>query len=69
MAEATRLRVGLGHTLNLGNFESLRTDVSIEDSVRAGESIDEAYERVWAYVEAKLLKAVNDARAEIEGGK
>jgi hypothetical protein len=32
--EATRVRVALGYTVNMGNFESLRVDIAVEDSAR-----------------------------------
>ena len=32
----TKVSVGLGYTLNLGNFQSLRLDLSVTDSRREG---------------------------------
>ena len=44
--EQTKINVTLGYTLNLGNFQSLRIDLGIEDSRRDGESMNEAFDRV-----------------------
>jgi hypothetical protein len=64
--EDTKVTVGLGYTLNLGNFQSLRIDVSVTDSKRDGENTNEAFDRVYSFVEAKLQEKVNEAQGEIE---
>lgn len=63
--EPTRVNVTLGYTLNLGNFQSLRLDLGVIDSRREGENIDEAFERVYKFVEDKLTDKINEAKAEI----
>lgn len=63
----TKVTVTLGYTLNLGNFQSLRIDLGVVDSRRDGENINEAFERVYSFVEAKLADKVREASAEIEG--
>jgi hypothetical protein len=64
--EETKVTVGLGYTLNLGNFQSLRIDLSISDNRREGESINDAFDRVYSFVESKLSDKVKEASAEIE---
>ena len=64
--EQTTVNVGLGYTLNLGNFQSLRIDLSVGDSRRTGETINEAFERVYDFVEAKLIEKINEAKAEFQ---
>ena len=64
--EETKVRVALGYTLNLGNFQSLRIDVEIQDNKRDGENIGDAFERVYAFVEDKLASKVKEASAEVE---
>lgn len=64
--EQTKVNVTLGYTLNLGNFQSLRIDLGIIDSRREGENIDEAFTRVYEFVESKLITKINDAKAEFE---
>lgn len=63
--ENTKVTVTLGYTLNLGNFESLRVDLGITDSRRDGENIEQAFERVYEFVEAKLGEKVKEAKGEI----
>jgi len=63
--EQTKVNVALGYTLNLGNFQSLRIDLGIEDSRRDGENISEAFERVYSFVEEKLTQKVQEASKEI----
>lgn len=66
MENNTKVTVGLGYTLNLGNFQSLRIDLSITDSKRDGENINEAFERVYSFVENKLTEKVAEAQAEAD---
>ena len=63
----TKVTVSLGYTLNVGNFQSLRIDLGIEDSRRDGETVNEAFERVYSFVENKLTEKVKEASAEIQG--
>jgi len=65
--EDTKVTVGLGYTLNLGNFQSLRIDISVTDNKRDGENTNEAFDRVYSFVEAKLQEKVTEAKGEIEG--
>lgn len=61
----TKVTVALGYTLNVGNFQSLRIDLGIEDTRREGENISEAFERVYEFVESKLTEKVKEASSEI----
>lgn len=47
----TRVKVDLSFTRNLGNYESIRINVGIEDDARSGETVDIATERVYGFVE------------------
>jgi hypothetical protein len=60
-----KVTVSLGYTLNVGNFQSLRIDLGIEDSERDGENINDAFNRVYAFVEQKLTEKVKEASSEI----
>jgi hypothetical protein len=64
--EDTKINVTLGYTLNLGNFQSLRLDLGVIDSKRDGENVDQAFERVYKFVEDKLASKINEAKAELE---
>lgn len=61
----TKVSVTLGYTLNLGNFQSLRLDLGVVDSRRDGESVNDAMERVYTFVESKLAEKINEAKSEI----
>jgi hypothetical protein len=60
--ENTKVGVTLGYTLNLGNFQSLRIDLNVIDNKRESESINEAFDRVYSFVETKLT----EAKSEVE---
>ena len=61
----TKVSVTLGYTLNLGNFQSLRVDLGIVDHVRDGETTNDAMNRVYDFVEAKVVEKVQEAKSEI----
>jgi hypothetical protein len=61
----TKVSVTLGYTLNLGNFQSLRVDLGVIDSVREGENTNEAMDRVYDFLEAKVVEKVQEAKQEL----
>jgi hypothetical protein len=63
--EETKVGVTLGYTLNLGNFQSLRLDLNVIDTKREGENTNDAFERVYKFVEDKLTEKINEAKSEI----
>lgn len=65
----TKVSVTLGYTLNLGNFQSLRLDLGIIDHKRDGENTDQAFERVYKFVEDKLTEKIVEAKAEAEAAE
>jgi hypothetical protein len=62
----TKVSVTLGYTLNLGNFQSLRIDLGIVDSKRDGENSDQAFDRVYKFVEDKLTEKIQEAQLEAD---
>lgn len=64
--EQTKINVTLGYTLNLGNFQSLRIDLGVIDSRREGETMEDAFSRVYGFVEGKLITKINEAKDEVQ---
>jgi hypothetical protein len=64
--ENTKINIALGYTLNLGNFQSLRIDLGVEDSRREGETVQQAFDRVYEFVEARLVEKINESKDEID---
>ena len=62
--DSTKVNVTLGYTLNLGNFQSLRLDLGVVDSARNNETVDQAFERVYKFVEDKLTAKIKEAQVE-----
>ena len=62
----TKVSVTLGYTLNLGNFQSLRLDLGVVDSKRDGENSDQAFDRVYKFVEDKLTEKIQEAQLEAD---
>lgn len=69
MNDNTHVRVDLHYTKNLGNYESLRIGIAVEDFIRQGESVDAATERVYEFVENKLIEKVTQVTEELKNGK
>jgi hypothetical protein len=65
----TKVKVDLSFTRNLGNYESIKIGVGIEDDVRQGETVDSATERVYAFVEKKLVEKTQEVEEELKRGK
>jgi hypothetical protein len=51
--------------MNTGNFQSLRLDCQISDSVRANETTKEASDRVYQFVENQLIEKLQEAKEEL----
>lgn len=66
MSDKTTVSVTLGYTLNLGNFQSLRLDLGCTDFVREGEDKDTAMERIYEFIESKVVAKIEEAKKEIE---
>lgn len=68
MRESTHVRVELQFVRNLGNYESIRVSIGVEDFVRNGETVDEATNRVYDFVESKVVEKVSDIEKELKDG-
>lgn len=66
--ESTHVKVELQFTRNLGNYESLRVAIGVEDFVREGETVDSATERVYGFVEEKIIDKVSEIEKELKNG-
>lgn len=69
MTDSTKVKVELSFTRNLGNYESIKIGIGIEDSVRNGETVSAATERVYNFVEEKLIEKTREVEEELKGGK
>lgn len=65
----TKVKVDLSFTRNLGNYESIRIGIGVEDNVRQGENVDSATERVYKFVENKLIEKTREVEEELKSGK
>ena len=65
----TKVKVDLSFTRNLGNYESIKIGIGVEDIVRSGENVDSATERVYKFVEEKLIQKTREVEEELGGGK
>ena len=62
----TRVVVNLGWTRNMGNFNSMRVDIGVEDDLRQDENVEQGFNRVYDYIEKKLLEKVDETEKEIK---
>jgi hypothetical protein len=69
MNKNTQVRVDLSFTRNLGNFESIKIGIGVDDFVRDGETVDDATERVYKFVESKLIAKTQEVEEELNGSK
>jgi hypothetical protein len=62
----TNIRVELQYTMNLGNYESLKIMIGVEDYRRDGESMDDATDRIYKFVEEKLSDKISEEKSAKE---
>jgi hypothetical protein len=65
----TRVKVDLSFTRNLGNYESIKIGIGVEDDLRLGENVEIATERVYKFVEDKLIEKTREVEEELKRGK
>ena len=53
-----------GVTLNMGDYQSLRVDCWLSDTVKQGESVEDAFQRVGAIIDEQLLVQVKITEKE-----
>lgn len=64
---STQVTAGLTYTRNLGNFENVKVNVEVSTDARQGETVNEAFERVYSFVEGKLQEKVEEIEADLKG--
>jgi hypothetical protein len=65
----TKVKIDLSFTRNLGNYESIKIGIGVEDTVRIGENVDTATERVYRFCEDKLIEKTREVEEELKRGK
>lgn len=58
-----RVGVSVGYTRNMGNFESLRLDISLEADGTGHP--DQTFDKVYGWCEKKLVAALNEVEKEL----
>ena len=69
MTNQTNVKVELQFTRNLGNFESVKIGIGVEDWVREGENTSTATDRVYKFVEEKLIEKVAEIETDLRKKK
>ena len=57
--------MGLKFVRNLGNYESVHVDIGVEDFLRSNETVDNAVDRVYSFVEKKLAEKVKEIEDDL----
>ena len=63
--EPTRIDINLGFK-STRDFQSVSVNIGITDFVRAEENLDQAVNRVYSYVESKVIEKLDQTKKEIE---
>ena len=53
-----KISVKIGRTINLGNYNSLKVEAGMEESVQLGVPYDTEYKRLWNAVNAEINRAI-----------
>ncbi len=62
----TKINVSLSYKLNLGNYQTMDIHVGVEDQPRSGENTNQAFERVYGFLENKLVEKVAAAEEALK---
>lgn len=62
----TSVNAELSYLRALQNFENIKLTVGVTDDVREGEGVEKAFERVYAFVEKKLIEKIDVIEAELK---
>lgn len=62
----TSVRIELQYVRNLGNYESIRVAIGVEDNVRMDENVNQATDRVYKFVEDKLIEKMSEIEKELK---
>ncbi len=63
--EPTKISWSVGYTYNTGNFQNLRLDCSVTDYKHEDETMTQASNRVYAFVENQLMAKLNEAKKDL----
>ncbi|RAW13698.1 hypothetical protein [Paenibacillus taichungensis] len=58
MASVKQISVGISFTKNLGNFQSLKVDASVNMELQPGDNPEVVYENAWATVQDQIRKGL-----------
>lgn len=61
-----KIRIGMSMTVNAGNFQSVKPDVSLEDDVRPNETPEQARDRLGKLVHQMWITEYKKQRAILE---
>jgi hypothetical protein len=62
--EERTIKISIGKTLNMGDYQSLRVDITVEERSIEGELYDEWFSRLREMVMKQLDSAILKARKE-----
>jgi hypothetical protein len=62
---ATRVEYGFEYLINTGDFENAKVIIHVTDDLRDGENVAQATTRIGDFVEAAVVKRVQEVRAEL----
>jgi hypothetical protein len=66
MASISEVKVTVGYTHNLGNYESLRLDVTESRIMAPGEDANLVYSELWKSATAQLFSQFMEFRGKID---
>lgn len=58
-----RLHVGLGYKVNMGNYETLDINYSLEGTLEEGETLEATFAKMYGWVNEKVGQEMAKARA------
>ena len=62
MAKVTKVKMMIGKTINLGNYESIRVDYGVEADVGEAEDLDQIHDQLVDELDVGIARTTTAAR-------
>ena len=62
----TSVEVSLRYVRNRGNYENVTVQIGVRDFVRSNENTSTATDRIYSFVEKKLIEKMNEIESDLK---
>lgn len=67
MAKITQITANYGVTKNIGNYESLRLDITLSATIENGDDVDKEWQKLMDIAREKLIESAETEESVLKG--